>query len=120
MTCKDCIHYDICHNNFKNIDLNEEMTDEHCCVYFKDKSRFVELPCKVGDEVYYISIKRYSHLSYSILKAKVIYFCFNRNEIYAVKLKTLNSNFIITLPICKVYFDKSKAETKLKELNGNE
>lgn len=44
MTCKDCIHYDICHNNFKNIDLNEEMTDEHCCVYFKDKSRIVELP----------------------------------------------------------------------------
>lgn len=52
MTCKDCIHYDICHNNFKNIDLNEEMTDEHCCVYFKDKSRIVELPCKAGETVY--------------------------------------------------------------------
>ena len=40
MTCKDCVHYDVCHNNFKNIDLNEEMTDEHCCVYFKDKDDF--------------------------------------------------------------------------------
>ena len=90
------------------------------CQDFKDKSRIVELPCKVGDEAYYISIKRYSPLSYKLLKAKVIDFSINKNGIYAVDLKTLKSDYTFTLDIRKVYFDKSEAEAKLKELNGND
>lgn len=40
MTCKDCIHNEIC---------------IYPCGYkdFKPRDRFVELPCKVGDTVYY-------------------------------------------------------------------
>lgn len=39
-TCKDCIHYDICLGAFG------------CCIYktcdsFKDKSKFIELPCPI-------------------------------------------------------------------------
>lgn len=46
-TCKDCIHYDVCgFNEYK--DFNE------ICSFFKDKSRIVELPCKVGDKVHKI------------------------------------------------------------------
>lgn len=44
MICNDCIHHDVC-----------DMTRSECEYYgdfFKDKSLFVELPCKVGDEVY--------------------------------------------------------------------
>lgn len=76
--------------------------------------RLIELPCKVGDEAYYISGK--SHLSYKILKAKVIDLSINRNGIYAVELKTIKSDYTFTLDIRKVYFDKSKAEAKLKEM----
>lgn len=43
MICKDCIHYPVC----KAIS-----NDTTACNHFKDKSRTVELPCKVGDEVY--------------------------------------------------------------------
>lgn len=91
---------------------------EKRCEYFKDKSRIIELPCKVGDEAYYISIKRYSPLSYKLLKAKVINFNINRNGIYVVELKTLKSDYTFTLDIRKAYFDKSEAEAKLKELNN--
>ena len=87
------------------------------CNSFKDKSRIVELPCNIGDEAYYISIKRYSPLSYKLVKVKVTDFYINKNDIYAVEIKTLESNFTFTLNICKVYFDKSKAEEKLKEFN---
>lgn len=51
MNCKDCIHYN------DNIDfcsaLRKETTvkAEHC-KYFKDHSRFIELPCKIGDVVF--------------------------------------------------------------------
>lgn len=49
-TCKDCIHYDVC-----EFHLSEKTTmtvDE--CMHFKDKSKFVEVPCKVSDTVYQI------------------------------------------------------------------
>lgn len=44
MACEDCIHYDVCgFNEYK--DFNE------ICSFFKDKSRIIELPCKVGKEL---------------------------------------------------------------------
>lgn len=65
MTCKDCFHYEKCklkfgiimqeingieeYDNFKNWDNVEEL-----CQFFKDKSKIVELPCKVGDTVYVV------------------------------------------------------------------
>lgn len=105
MTCKDCIHYDVCHNNFKNIDLNEEMTDEHCCVYFKDKSRFVELPCKVGETVHYITYYKNKYDYHYIINASfdILFQLFHEKEIGYVIYMT---------------DDKTKAEAKLKELNN--
>ena len=64
-TCKDCVHFDVCcsylstaYNKcklatpdfklLKNIECDE-------CQHFKDRSRFVELPCKLGDTVYYFN-----------------------------------------------------------------
>lgn len=76
------------------------------------------MPCKIGDEAYYISVKGYFPLLYKLVKVKVIGFSINRSGIYDVELKTLKSDFTFTLDICKVYFDKSKAEEKLKELNN--
>ena len=116
MTCKDCIHYDICHNNFKNIDLNEEMTDDHCCVYFKYKSRIIELPCKAGYDFFIIAqrFEKGKYTEYFIDERQVS--CFE----YDGKNVTVYDFEGIDFDIDNIYFDKSKAETKLKELNGNE
>lgn len=52
MTCQDCIHYDVCWR-IKEVETGNPMiTSYHICRAFKDKSRFIELPCKVGDTVY--------------------------------------------------------------------
>lgn len=119
MTCKDCYHYEACKFNNKN--LPEEYDPiEWQCDNFKDKSRIIELPCKIGDEAYYISIKRYLPSLYRLLKAKVIDFYINKNGAYTVKLETLKSDYTFTLDIHNVYFDKSKAEEKLKELNNEQ
>lgn len=63
-TCKDCLHYDLCKsaiikriNGFIKLDeAKEQVIKEYyeSCNHFKDRSRFVEVPCKVGDRVYYI------------------------------------------------------------------
>lgn len=42
--CKECIHNNVCRNY--------EPISYSACSDFKDKSRFIELPCKVGDTVY--------------------------------------------------------------------
>lgn len=62
MTCKDCIHYDVCHRRINSIDFlpvikgkvsissimykNCDDVEKHC-LQFKDKSRIIELPYKV-------------------------------------------------------------------------
>lgn len=51
MTCKDCIHYDVC---YKKPDHFDDLSVNGGCIDFADKSRFIELPCKVGDKVWYI------------------------------------------------------------------
>ena len=64
-SCHDCVHVEVCTNFAKMIldafDVSED--DAQCllkkctgdatvCNDFADRSRFVELPCKVGDKVY--------------------------------------------------------------------
>ena len=63
-TCKDCLHYDVCavkrkmntikvYINGKSVttDFIESVVEKRC-KHFKDKSRFIVLPCKVGDTIY--------------------------------------------------------------------
>ena len=54
MTCKDCIHHDVCEalemNGLSKIHPKQ-------CGYFTDKSRYIELPYKVGQTVYVLRSK---------------------------------------------------------------
>lgn len=42
MTCKDCIHYEIC-SLWTTTDLNDDKAYEHCYGRFKDKDNFEEI-----------------------------------------------------------------------------
>lgn len=48
-TCKDCVCNELC----TTIGFNNGFKGGEQCRHFKDKSLFIELPCKVGDTVYY-------------------------------------------------------------------
>lgn len=52
MTCNDCIYYDVC-----DYDGDVAVFPDRICGFFKDRSRFVELPCKAGTTVYTVSLK---------------------------------------------------------------
>lgn len=45
MTCEDCVHYEVC--NAVKIAYDVPFVDADKCFMFKDKSRFIELPCRV-------------------------------------------------------------------------
>lgn len=49
-SCKDCLHYEVCQFH---IDEETKLTVNEC-EHFKDRNRFVELPCRVGSIVYII------------------------------------------------------------------
>ena len=74
-TCAECVHVDVCHEFVKelaaarglklgSVEEISAILQSDDCEQFKDRSRFVELPCKVGDTVYFNNV----HLRY----AKVI------------------------------------------------
>lgn len=53
--CKNCIKADVCEiaKEFEKEPVDGMYIEG--CEYFKDRARFVELPCNVGDTVYYIT-----------------------------------------------------------------
>lgn len=66
-SCKDCVHVEVCSKKNLHVAVGMNITPrfkykriEQECDHFKDRSRFVELPCKVGDKVYFNNV----HLRY--------------------------------------------------------
>lgn len=82
--------------------------------------RLVELPCKVGDKVYYLSIKKAVPLMHKIEESGVLGYNIDRYGIFDVKIRQLNSNYVFRTSIDKIFLTKEEAEAKLKELNENE
>jgi len=61
-SCKDCVHADMCKYKDLPAPLSDSYIRESECIEkrcgdFKDRSRFVELPCKAGTTVYTVSLK---------------------------------------------------------------
>ena len=54
MTCKDCLCCDVCAYLHDTESVDFEEINPLACNHFKPKSRFVELPCAVGDLVYHL------------------------------------------------------------------
>ena len=46
-TCRDCIHCDVCKHLIGRVEIL-------CCGDFKDRSRFVELPCRPDSSLFVI------------------------------------------------------------------
>lgn len=116
MTCKDCIHYEVCNGLCELWNLSARAEE---CVNFKNKSKYIELPCKVGDTVYVINNNR--------ICAKDIVFHNKRRSIIAKQNEEYwrcvgKGRISVFYPenIGKtVFFTRAEAEAKLKELNEN-
>ena len=105
MTCKDCIHYDVC-KDYKWVERQGKLSPSYNCPYIKDKSRFIELPCKVGETVHYITFwkNEYNYHLITNVTYDILYQLFHEMETGYVVFMT---------------DDKSKAEAKVKELQND-
>lgn len=113
MTCKDCIHYDVCSYDGSNISGNEFANKvEEICDFFKDKSLIVELPCHFGDTIYYFNT--YSERGGEYIDAGEVELV---DIVEDAKIIILNDGRIIPLDEIgnTAFFTREEAKKALKE-----
>ncbi len=131
MTCKDCIHYGLCETK-GNAEIFVRGI-ENICGYFKDKFKYIKLPCKVGDTVYVLDYENDNAVDYSgyifimanndfaflspVLngESNPIEIC---NEYFQRSIDDEDNSGVI-VPLTELFLTKSEAEQKLKELLGD-
>ena len=121
MTCKDCMHYEVCNALDEGGQVKILVPSQ--CGYFKDKTKYIELPCKVGDEVYVIKNNKI-HTKDIVYYNKIHSRIAEQNEEYwhCVDKDRISINVITFYPEDfgkTVFLTKSEAEQKLKELLGD-
>jgi hypothetical protein len=110
MTCKECVHYEVCEKHdiiFGESKIYENVGVESICEYFKPKSRFVELPCEVGQTVYEIE---YSIGSYELWEARPL-----ETKVKAICILTENDYYPLGRVGKDVFLSREEAEKALKE-----
>lgn len=130
MKCKDCINYRMCCSKGIAPRGNALFRDldgvENGCDFFKYKLRFAELPCLIGDKVYFPYTGENYPQKLVLLKlnivnvGKVVSFT---TDGYGAHIRVqfrengcTERTFYADEINKKVFFDKEKAEEKLKEL----
>ena len=103
MTCKDCIHYEGCHIA-EWFEVGKEYA-ENSCRFFKDRSKFIELPCKLGDDIYYFDSKG------DIFKQRVFQFVYGGTGLKIDSDVMFDSELIGE----RFFLTKEEAEQALKE-----
>lgn len=116
--CKNCFHYDVCKEHESDTNVPWLMfTDVQNCKFFKDKSSIFELPVKINDEVY-ILWKDYTH-GWQLFKDTIcVIKILSLNNKEDIRLFSLFHRFSLGAENINntIFFDKSKAEAKLEEL----
>lgn len=137
MTCeKHCLHWEVCKLTPPEYATAKYYTFCNCaekCECFKDKSKYIELPCKVGDTVYVLDYENDNAVDYSgyifimanndfaflspILngESNPIEIC---NEYFRRSIDDEDNSGVI-VPLTELFITKSEAEQKLKELKEN-
>ena len=110
--CEDCLYADVC--------AGFEVTQVDCDK-FKEKAKFVELPCKVGDTVYFVYEEFEEICRGTIVKIELNLYTLHRNPIwlnieYKSKLIGLHTYCCPSSELNrKIFFTYEAAEKALKE-----
>lgn len=117
-TCEDCIHYDLCRKYFYVGEL---------CGGFEDKSKFLELPCPIGTDLYRIDSRNKPCSFKSHHKDE--WYCMNvlncneqcdsGKEYYIYEIKNADAMTILGNAKyfgTRIFLTREEAEKKLEEL----
>ena len=114
VTCKDCIHYEACHDMYyeehatRHFDPEKHNAEKECG-YFKDRSRFVELPIKPGEKIFYFDTEG------RIYETTVTQLVYGASGFLIDSDVMFNSNLIGE----RFFLTREEAERALKERENN-
>jgi hypothetical protein len=119
-SCKECVHYEVCE---PHTEPNEDYAEVGGCPLFKPKSRFVELPCEVGNKVYKIwSVGKHGKSIAEFVVKHIDIDYLPNIEIAFVNEKTKSRNYWFAMKedIGKtVFLSKEEAEAELRKRGEN-
>lgn len=126
MTCKDCIHYEVCKQKYYHLYESYSILDaeniESVCKSFKNKSKYIELPCKVGDTVYHYCKSVNQTVPYVV---EDIHIDKEQTRYFATAFNVYYNEYLDGIEFAEdeigqtVFLSKSEAEQKLKELQND-
>ena len=120
MTCKDCIHYDVCVIVEHRLREDEDYLTEFGCSDFKPKSRYIELPCAVGDTVWWLTTANWQRTEWKIVEVRVSMLQQKADKSWKIRLTHLSSVFDITTDQLgkTVFLSREEAEKALERSEG--
>lgn len=100
--CEDCIHYHICEH------VPEYANNNEVCLGFKDKSKFIELPCSIGDYcIWHDDLWYVNNITYCCDCSFLLWMSMADKSPCGAEAESSEVEFI----------SKEEAEKKLEELN---
>lgn len=124
-TCAECVHAEVCREYVEGLAEArgvrlcgkglESILECDDCEHFKDRSRFIELPYKLGDSIY--EPKRHQITEYQI--ARIVFYDFGlrmelrlmKGLLFRVEIKQEDIGKV-------VFLTREEAERALKEREG--
>ena len=117
-TCKECIHYDLCRSctriqlGWHGNSVHYVENIEEICKDFKDCSQFVELPCNIGNFVYFIQ-------AHHVMADIVSKFTIDRCGVMLQRVNGYNLGYTDQLGK-KIFLTREEAEQALKDREKND
>ena len=122
MKCKDCINSDVC--NCFDDEVTETIAmnlDGEECKLFKDKSKFIELPCKKGDYVVWEASRKNKFYPNGLYRIYEVLGFEDTDDLgLRINLGSLLSPVVNHSAIKGIYFTRKEAEARLKELEDEQ
>ena len=125
-SCKDCLHVEVCRMHYRqkceltydsekqvNYAMKRAEEGNPICDHFKDRSRFVELPCKVGDRLY-VTIPKSKYIAEYVVIALWVEESGIIIRIVDTRFFTVSILFVRDIGT-KAFLTKEQAEQALKE-----
>lgn len=116
MTCKECIYSIACDQHLDAIQTENYFTEPPTCAIFKDRSRFVELPLKVGDTFYTFNYDEDAVSEQIVDEIRIIDDIEGDNIVFYGQCVIFTLNEIGSF----AFLTKAEAEQALKERKANE
>ena len=115
--CNKCIHRNVC-------EFNEPYEECGACNHFTDKSRFVELPCKVGDTVWVLNQRLGQVFENTVTGIYIKSESDSENHVTLRHINKLHAESYRSFAFRQfgrtVFYTKEKAKAKLAERTGEE